>query len=220
MLGISSCKKETDPPVDLQYEYYPTEIGFYKIYNVDSIIINEAFPELSDTLNYQVKQLFESEYIDNLNRKNIRVEHFYRKDASQDWKLLKAFSTIRDNNFAEVMDNNTRILVMKFPVKENQTWNRNAFNSNDANETKIENVIANVSAGSVSYSNCAQLSLSLDTNLVTYLLDKEYYAKNIGLVKKEYMNFESSKNISTPTVLNRIENGYSYKYELIEYGKN
>ena len=73
LINISSCDKKGEAE-DFYYEYFPTEIGAYVIYDID-----ETIYDLQTTSEqYQIKELIESEFTDNLGRKSLRIERYKR----------------------------------------------------------------------------------------------------------------------------------------------
>ena len=51
------------PVVDLGYGYYPTEVGSWVEYQVDSLWRDDRF-NILDSVSYRLRQLIESEYVD------------------------------------------------------------------------------------------------------------------------------------------------------------
>ncbi|HET6989704.1 MAG TPA: hypothetical protein VFJ43_00195, partial [Bacteroidia bacterium] len=73
---ISSCKKD-HPVTDAGYNYFPNNIGHYCIYEVDSTVYDN-FNHDTVHYRYEVKEVIESYFTDNMGRQAMRVERYKR----------------------------------------------------------------------------------------------------------------------------------------------
>ena len=127
LLLTLACKKEKKAEaVDLGYTYFPTEIGQYVIYQVDSISYNDFFnPVKIDTTHFQLKELVQSHFTDNEGRESDRLERYVRKNDSLPWVLRDVWYQTRTSTKAEKVEENVRFVKLIFPVEVNQKWNGN-----------------------------------------------------------------------------------------------
>ena len=113
---LFSCKKD-DTVVDLGYNYFPESVGTFVIYDVDSFVYND-FTHTIDTFTFQVKEIIESVYKDNANRNTLRLERYYRGDASQDWLLQDVWVANKTVNRAEkVILQGAKKILKKYKIK-------------------------------------------------------------------------------------------------------
>lgn len=88
-------------------------------------------------------------------------------------------------HFAERIQENQRILVLKFPVFPGVSWNGNLFNNQGTEVFRYQEVDTTVVVKGVSYENCVMVVQKADTNgFINFKFAYEIYAPSIGLIKK------------------------------------
>lgn len=92
-----------------------------------------------------------------------------------------------DSFFAERIEENQRILVLKFPVFTNISWNGNQFNTEGTEEFYYANVDTTVTVQGKTFENCVMVMQENVDGLIRKSLKYEIYAPNVGLIKK-YIN--------------------------------
>lgn len=127
---IASCKKEDKKvTVNLGYIYFPTNVGHYIIYDVDSIN-KDCFTGVLTKGYYQIKEIIESLFYDNANRPTLRIER-YRKDSTNhpEWTIYNVCTANLTATTEERCENNVRYIKLVFPIKKGKNWNGNAMNT-------------------------------------------------------------------------------------------
>jgi hypothetical protein len=210
---LFSCSKTEAPTPYLSYDYFPTEIGHWVIYDVDSIVYND-FTGKVDTFNYQVKELIESEFKDNADRTSQRIERYFRKNENSPWNLTAVwFSTLTEVR-AEKTEENIKYVKLIFPPRKGKTWDGNAFNNLQEWEYQYTEVhqpfLLNASTIIDSTITIQQID---DFNLIEQKNYQEVYAKGIGLIFKSITDLKTEVN-------GTIKSGLKYNLSLKEYGKN
>lgn len=207
---LTACNKQNEllTPVPLT-EYFPLKVGKYITYNLDSTVyIN--FGQKDTVIKYQVKDSIENQVTDNLGRPAYRIVRYIRKNAAQPWIANNTFMAIPTATTMEFVENNLRFQKLKWPVREGESWKGNTFidtyslNSNtkyldDWDYTYVD-VDAPLLLGSFQLNNTLTVEqrdefLGQDPKLPgTQYAEKNYsveiYAKNIGLVYKEFLHWE------------------------------
>ncbi len=221
MVSFFACKKdESTTTVDLGYNYFPLNIGSEKIFQVDSIgWLGFTFnPQDStveiDTVSYQVKEIVESFFTDNSGRNTARIVRYRRADSSHPWEIYKISSANLTATTGETFEDNTRYIKLVFPVKENETWHGNAFNSKDSSvvwEYSYENVNEPSSINSLSFDSTLTVLQYEEDNCVNYRNYTEKYAAGVGLYSKEYRDYEVIFCSTRP------KNGFIYKESLLSF---
>ncbi|MBE6011219.1 MAG: hypothetical protein E7234_01525 [Lachnospiraceae bacterium] len=135
------------------------------------------------------------------------------------------YTNATSNGFENFLNkaNPAEVVILKEPLQLNATWERN-FVSNDstAGEFKGTSKITDVNV-SVTTPAGEFETLVVTTEFETGNLDVEYYAKGIGLVKREYINItrtEKGQELSRETVtveLSEIKEDTACEFEFTVY---
>lgn len=203
-----SCKQHVIPPdnVLLGKDYFPLSVGHFIEYDVDSFKFND-FTKSIDTFYFELRDVIEEEFQDNEGRRSWLVNRFKRQDNSYPWKDNLTYFITETPAGIEVVEDNLRFIKMVFPVKDNTKWAGNVYlPANLLNELKWltgwEYKYVNNSQpydnGFLQFENTVTVNQadvmvndSLDTdNYSARTFSKEVYAKNVGLVLKEQVNWE------------------------------
>jgi hypothetical protein len=233
--SFTSCKKENEaisfPAV---FEYQPLKIGSTYTYRLDSTI-TKPFSSILEIHSYHLKDSIESVFIDNENRMNYRVFRYLRDTLDvQPWKYIATYTwTIAGNNL-ELMENNLRYIKLVSPVTSNSIWKGNSYietKSATSNYRYLDNWLYN-------YQNIEQPFTTLKgsiLNTITVMhrdetdpagafnpinfqernFSKEVYAKEIGLVYKDFLHWTWQVN----PVAGYQDGSYGVRLNLIDYKK-
>lgn len=223
VLFAAGCKKDTiEQPPEFGYDYFPTEIGRYNVYQVDSVVYNIPFDTIY-TYSFQVKELNESYFTDSEEKQSIRLARYYRNTSNDAWVLKNVWSVRMQNGKAERQEENIRLVKLVFPVQYKKDWNINALNTLDEQVAEIDTVDAPYEVNGTNFPYTTSVNLIVDTNLINYKTHQEIYAKGIGLIYSElydlFSQYDSKIHINKPSVLQRIQTGVYCKKSLIETGK-
>jgi len=187
---LFSCKKDKiDAPVDVGYSYYPTKAGNWIVYQVDSIVYDD-FTGTVDTFAYQLKEVIESDFIDNQGRNSQRIERYHRANDTLQWILKDVWYSNRTNTTAEKVEENVRYIKLIFPVKLSQEWNGNAYNYFDPQIYKYSDLYKSYDANSLHFDSTITVIQKEELNLILDDYAIEIFAKNVGLVYKKFRHLE------------------------------
>lgn len=222
MAIFSSCEKTEDVVLDFKYEYYPSQIGHYVIYDVDSIVFDD-FTETSDTFRYQKKYVVDSSFIDGSGREAFKLLRYQRADSTQGWVLSDVWSAVVTNTTLEVNEENQRFVKLLFPPRENQTWMGNEYiNIVDANWYLEDWEYTNTTVDASETINGMQFDSTITVTQQDYesLIEKvsavEKYAKNVGMVYKYFLALEKNGDITRPWT--DPESGFILTMTINSYG--
>lgn len=207
-----SCQKETEN-LDIGYSYYVAEPGYYLTYEVDSIYFDD-FSGTSDTNYFWIKEFMESSFIDNEGRQAYRIERWYKYNDTLPWLLKNVWYSVKTDKNIERVEENIRYIKLIFPVKNNAKWDGNALNNLDYQEYKYTNTHRPFNISNFAFDSTVKVLQDSFVNLKYNHYKYEIYAKNVGLIKKVYINLENKDNMS-----GEIKNGVKYEWRLIDYGK-
>lgn len=212
-LFFSSCKRETISPVDVGHDYYPSNVGHWVIYEVDSIFYDD-FTHTVKTYKFKVNEKIESSFLDNQNRKTERLERYRQWSDTTSWFLKDVWISNLTSTTAEKVEENVRYLKLVFPIKKGTTWNGNAFNSINPQDYKYENVFQPFTVNGISYDSTITVIQEIDSNLIYVKYMVEVYAKRVGLIYKKYKDVEKYPDPSIDSTIS----GLDVTYKVISFG--
>lgn len=198
--------RQTEDARDLGFSYFPIEKGKYWIYQVDSIVYDD-YANRIDTFNYQQKLFLDTTFDDQSGDECYRLIHYYRYDTISPWKYQKTSCIQRDNQIAQQIIHDKRIVKLNFPIYQYNNWDINAFNTSDEQIAYVTEAGFEHSINGKSYNDCINIELADEVDLIFTWYDEEVYARNIGLIEKNYTFIETQ---------NEKRSGSSYHKILIE----
>ena len=194
--GIFSCKKDKTILPDMGYAYFPDYTGKSIIYDVDSFYYND-FTKHIDTFKFQLREKFESAFLDNQNRRTMRIERHIKNYnpqvpyASLPWVFKNIHVANRTGTTAETVEENIRYIKLAFPVKEVQSWNGNAQNTFAPCSYRYDFFNVPRTIGNIYFDSVLQVNQYNEGTLISKKLYIERYARHIGLVYKQVIDIES-----------------------------
>lgn len=209
---ICSCKKDKGVSPDMGYNYYPTTIGWFIEYEVDSISYND-FTNSIDTAHYFLKEVIESEFNNSAEMPSFRIERYKRNTTSDDWEISDVWFVIKNNTSIIRVEENIRYVKMIFPVKNGSRWNGNNYNSFEEQNYEFTNKDEFFKVGQLNFDSTVTIKQFENINLIEKQEFREIYARNIGLIYKEMIDIKTEVN-------GTIKSGYRYYQKIKSYGKN
>jgi hypothetical protein len=216
---LFSCSSKTEQlETELLTEYVPLQPGKYITYRVDSLVFPN-FGRNTEIHKYQVKHVIDAMILDNENRPSYRVFRYLRDSAgTQPWVNNGSYFITVLNDQVEVIEDNLRFIKIHMPMREGFTWKGNRhlgdnpynslFNfSNDDNmadwDFYFDTFESSFSYKGNNYADVWSVESAdeiynvpiTDANAYaakTRAVDR--YAKNIGLVYKEFELWEYQPN--------------------------
>ena len=214
LLFISSCKKEDDSstviPEDLTQQYFPVDSGLIRYYEVDSVFW-DSFTQTRDTIHYSLKEVIAGTFIDNQGRLAQRIERFKQAQGGN-WIIYKVWSSHRNGQRAEKVEDNIRLVKLVFAVSNEVRWNGNVYNT--LSPRAYEYIAVNT-PGSISNLNFAEtIRVQEDdepANLLNDYYAEERYARNVG------MYYRIISDIEFDFISGDTTSGYIYTEKLSSY---
>ncbi|MDR2009068.1 MAG: hypothetical protein LBQ22_01120 [Bacteroidales bacterium] len=225
-ISISSCTKEgSDAPENKDqtgHEYFPLKTGNSLIYKVTEIVIDTK-SEYFDTVRYFLREVINEPFIDSEGDTAYRVELFRKYEEDASWMIHKVWSARLTDKTAEKVEENLRIVKMRFPVKLDIYWDGNIYNEFRKESSKPDSLFRITDVNYLYNSqyfdidSCVMVRQYYSESLIHKDLEYEIYASDIGLVYKENMHINSQENISSEIPIEeRPTTATIYKQELIE----
>ena len=213
ILSLASCKKENENFVTASVsDYFPLQVGKYITYDLDSTIFTN-FGQTLTVMHYQAQYRVDAQTTDNLNRPAYTVSRYLRQDSTQDWAIDNVFTVVPTDKSIEYIQDNLRFLKLRAPITDGFSWKGNSYLAFDpyrsyvfANPAFMEDwnytyqdVNAPLSVGTKNFDNTITVfevsdSTGDPTIAGTEYAEKTYsiekYAKNIGLIYKDFIHWE------------------------------
>lgn len=213
LLLFASCKKESETFVTPSIsDYSPLQTGKYLTYDLDSTIFTN-FGQTLTIMHYQAQYRVDTATTDNLGRQGFIIRRYLRSDSTQPWAIDNVFTLFNTGKTLEFIQDNLRFLKLVLPIQEGYTWDGNTYLAFDpyrsyafANPAFMEgwaytysNVEQPLSIGDSSFAKTITV-LEVDDSIgdpkiagtdyaeKTYSIEK--YAKNVGLIYKDFIHWE------------------------------
>ena len=207
---LFSCKKQlSDFHSEPLSSYYPLVVGKYITYDLDStIFIN--FGQNMSTVHYQAQDRVDAQITDNLGRTGFRIIRYIRSLPDQDWTPNNTFLVTPTDNTIEYTEDNMKYQKLKVPFTNGYTWKGNSFIDTYSLNSEVkflddwdytyDSVNVPLKFGNLTFDSTLKVAqrdemLGQDPSLPgTQFAEKNYsiekYAKNIGLIYKEFLHWE------------------------------
>ena len=204
---MTGCKDDEILPTDLGYGYWPTNIGHWVEYEVDSVWRDERNGlDITREAHYDLREVIDSQYVDPQGRVAQRIERFV-KDSTGTWIIKDVWTQTRDNTTAEKTEENLRKLKLTFPVRSYQHWNAHVyigddgldFTTDDEMEVEYDEIDVPWASGVLSFDSTTTVVSTYETNIVVTKVLEERYAKNVGLVSKLWMQYDKQNSLNDST---------------------
>lgn len=210
---ICACNEQKDiDPNTLGYNYYPINIGQYKIYDVEEIIYQVIG---FDTSIYQLREaIFDS--ISSADQVTYLLRRDKRDNSSMEWEADSVWTVTKTANFLAINENNIPFIKLTFPVRNNGEWDGNSLNSRSELIYYYQPLATSIIDSIDATDHIRVIIEDIPQNIVNQDLRSEVYARGVGLVIKDYLTL----NYCTAgcSDLGEIESGRSLKQTLIEIG--
>lgn len=230
---IAGCSKNETINSTNIYELYPLKVGKVFYYRLDSTVLTNFNQNLT-TKSYHAKDSVDAEFLDNEGRKTFRMYRYLRDTLNiKPWQYTTTYIVTFNVNKIEVLENNLRFVVLTNLPTETNSWKGTQYIN-----TIAPSPFAYFYDWNFQYQNIAQpffvkKGMISDTytvfqqdetlpnlpfnsnNYQERSFSKEVYAKNIGLIYKEFLRWV----YQPPTAINKYyqEGSYGIKLSLIDY---
>lgn len=208
-LSLLSCKKSQAP--NYHYEYFGLEENRYTIYNVVEIIHDNAIAQ-HDTLVYQLKTIWKSEFIDNEGRKMHEFERYKRDLPTDEWVFADLWTGGINGIHAELVEENQRTVKLIFAPTLNKLWDANAQNMGPELSCYYREIHVDTTVNGVYFDSTLMVEQKTFMSLIDTVRMYEVYAKNKGLI------YKYSKDNHWQFGNNQVINGHEVYYEFVSSG--
>lgn len=225
VLAGVACKKKETLSYDKGADYFPLQGGAYIVYRVDSTWYDDFSQDTIQHI-FQVKERCDTLFETAEGKTAMRIERFYRDNASGEWSTPRIYWAYTENEYAVKAEENRLYVKLQFPVKKGTTWNANRFNFLDAEDFRIEKADADTTLNGIVFGSSAFVvsRASYESKIDKYR-QMEIYSRHIGLIYREYIKIDSvyrdkvGSDTNNLPVLDKIKRGYVYRQSALEWGQ-
>ncbi len=216
IFAFFSCTDENqnNPIVFTGRDYFPLETGHALIYKVTQITIDKP-SNYYDTTIYYLKEIVDIPLIDNEGDTAYRIERYTRTNENGNWLIHSVWEAKVTDNTAEKVEENLRFVKIRFPVREESTWNGNIFNENESQDYWISSANKFHQIGDYAFDSCLTVMQDSSSSLIHKNLACEIYAIHTGLIYKEQTYLNSQEVIYEVPVEQRVTTGTIFIQQLI-----
>ena len=218
----SSCEKESAPSVDLKYDYFPVDTGYWIIYEVEKTTYDD-FLDSVVVHTEEIKEVIESVFEDNSGRPTYRIERYKRPIDSTQWTIENVWFANLTATTAERVEDNLRYIKLAFPIKVDRAWNGNAYIEITKEidylrdwKYQVTELDVPMTIGGFSFDSTLTVVHQDRETLIEKVYSTEQYAKGVGMVYKELQTLEKQDVNASWT---NPKKGYILKMTLKDYRK-
>lgn len=211
------------------YDYFPVATGNTWTYMSDSVIIRSGGLR-RDTSRAFIREEIGERYKDAEGKDVYKVFRSYRKKETDSWQNLNTWTVQLDQNRAIRTEENLKFIKLVFPFAKGLRWDGNAFIDKDIRiqagdeniqpyknwKHRIEDTAAEVTFKGQKI-NSLKVNLVADTSIIDLRNVAEYYAKGIGLVRKEMVIFDSGNTQPVMPWSAKAQKGFTHTLTLIDF---
>ena len=215
LVAFFSCTKKGSSNESIQKfeSYFGLTPGWFIVYDVCEIIHDETADIKHDTLKYELKTVVGDTLIDNAGRVAREFLRYKRQNSNENWMVSDVWTMVIDGNYAELTEENQRIIKMLFPVSSKTNWNANVFNVDPSLDCFYDRIHQSLTLNGISFDSSVTVEQDNTRNLIEFKRKYEIYGNHIGLIKKYYKDLK----ISNFDTLN-IKSGREYFFTCKDFG--
>lgn len=210
---ISGCKKETIIPESPSFNYFPTEIGRWVEYDVDSIYHGENDNNNDDsvyTFHFQVREEIDSVYTNGEGQETQIVIRSKRNSSSEDWTFVSLWTQSLNLTGAYRTEDNVTYHKLAFPINSGISWDGNDRNTEEEEIFSYENFHKSLVLGGNSFDSTITVVQIDEENFIERIYGIEKYAAGVGLIFKQRDDLGKRNGI--------VVKGLEYKMTVRDYG--
>ncbi|OKL41396.1 hypothetical protein [Pontibacter flavimaris] len=237
---VAACEdkyKDPDPKV-MGYDYYPLEVGDWRIYDIMDI---RYMSDVGDTTRFQLRERVDTTFYDQTNTLNYKIIRSVRANENTPWVDDSVMTVIKSTTSLMLTQHNIKHVKLVFPINNGKNWLGDAFNQNNIGRSfdpdsmkrseyynskdtySYTNVGDPLTLNGKKYENTLTVIQGLPIETWIGLDDrKEIYAKNVGMVYKQHIRIvycNESKSESCPYGDRYKLYGHERHEKLISHGK-
>lgn len=227
LVSVWSCNKVPDTFVSespiTYYNYYPSSIGFWIDYQVDStryIKSNlDPAPIITKSTTY-FRELIEDTLRGFDTPYQYKVKVLTRKSLSEPWVFLRNHSMQPVSDHLTKNENNLRFIKLHSPINSSISWKGNRYIDTSIKQVygdwnyRYIDLFQPKTLASFQFDTTITVLQYLDSNVIEKTHFFEIYAKGVGMVYSERHKLEKQ---NVENFWDKPENGYSIITKVIDW---
>lgn len=230
---VASCSQDGSDNVSFENSrFFPLSLNSYIEYQVNELVFRSE-GNIRDTFTYQLREEVADTYVNDLGETIYLIDRSTRSTETQNWEYLNTSQAYISENLIIRVDDNIPFVKLEMPIRSGQVWNGNQFFDASGGQTiggesidyfkewnyKVLSDDSQLTLHNESFDAVLEISLADFENKIEIRRAKEWYAPNIGLIKKilfiaDTQCFNNCEN--TPWEV-KGEKGHIYTQEIINY---
>jgi hypothetical protein len=213
-LAYNSCKKETVTATPISLNYFPTGVGSWREYEVDSIYHGDNDNNNDDSVysyHFYIREIIDSVFEDIQGRTIQSIKRYRRNDTLQSWSLSNVWTQFLSPVNAYRTEDNISLHKLSFPINSSVTWNANDANTLDEESNFYEYFHEPGKFNYHNFDSTLSVIQADENNYVLRLFGNEIYATGVGLVYKERDELHKKNGI--------VVSGLEYRMVISAFGK-
>jgi hypothetical protein len=228
--GCENKYKDPDPQA-MGYDYYPIEIGDFRVYDVTDIRFRD---NRGDTTRFQMRERVDTSFIDQTGQLVYKVVRSIRPNDRSAWLDDSVMVVAKTERMVLLTKDNTKYVKLVFPVKEGTEWVGDIYNTRvvtPGSGSKVRNdkeVYTYYHVGQPyqvidqNYPKTVTVWQSSPDSFNTKVDERfEVYNEGIGLLHRVFKRliFEDCSTENCDDVAQVIESGHEREEILLSHGK-
>ena len=231
LLIFSGCKKNEyydNYLKDYSEIYAAIKKNRYVEYKVDSFEYRYNYPtQFIDTHSYYIKELIADTFRDNAGRLNARIEIYKKYNLTDAYQIDRVWYAYRSKTSYERIEDDIRYVKLIFPPAVGRTWNGNQYVPfSDVDGQRYDylkdwsyqytSFDVPMDVTTLHFDFTATVEEVNDENLIDKKLSVVTYAKDVGIIKKEFWLINKQDPASPWSAPNKA-NGVKILYNAIAF---
>jgi len=231
--SIYSCGEETRTldNAEFGYQYFPIDIGDYRLYRVDSTIVDNGGATILESRTFIREEITES-FKSATGETIFRVERSKSDSREGTYTITDVWTSQKTEQVAIRTEENLTFNKLVFPIVLNNKWEGNTFENltdvfvagdrvevyKDWGDYEVVADGIDMSVFGVNYSDVVSVKQADHDFELERRSSYEHYAPNIGLIKKEMQIFDTQcQTCENDAWLDKADRGFSLFQILIEH---
>lgn len=218
LFGLMACSEDPVETVnDTGYDFYPLELGAYRIYEVEELTYSAT---VEDSSHYYLKEVMADTLVSGDGTVKYLLYRYKSDDDTINWELDSVWAAQLTGNVLLVYEFDVPYCKLAFPITADKTWDGNAYNTQDEADYFYETVDS-YTIGDSTYSSDDVIEVAI-ADIAKNLVDQdertETYVRGVGLVEKNYITVEFCQSGCSDSY--EIDEGRILRQVFLKYGKN
>ena len=188
-ITTNSCRREEPAPDINGAAYFPYRPGEERIYRVDSFLHSS----LADSVEYRYRLMKEKVVSDQADLQGVmvnRIERWFSSDSGRTYSFHSLATCSRRADHAWWMEENRTWVKLSFPVRQNRSWDGNAYNAGGIRDFRYTRIRGPFNNGVKISPATIEVQMQADSSFINRYIEKEVYAEGLGMVYRESVRLD------------------------------